>query len=120
MMKMLAYCITLTISRIAGWCGFKPGHAIHKAFYSIHSFFRHIGEFFYPVSLLKEVTPPHPMHTVTEIESSYKRFHPSLGKAILRKNTNADEEKSALAPSSEDTACEAHLQLGFQSPQSNF
>ena len=90
--KMLAYCTTLIIGRIAGWCDLKPGHAIHQAFAAIHGFFRRIGELLYPVRLLKDVTPAHPMHTVKEIESSYVRSIRGLGNAVREKDAENTPE----------------------------
>lgn len=88
-LRAIAYTVSMLIGRIAGFFDVKPSHAIHKVFASIHLFFRTIGEFLYPARAIKSVTIANPVHTLNEIDGSYK----AVLKQIIRTRTEVDNEK---------------------------
>lgn len=81
LLKITAYIATMTIGRVAGLFEAKPAHSMHKGLALLHAFFRHIGEFLYPASLLKSVAVAHPTHTIIEVEESYVKLIQRIGQA---------------------------------------
>jgi hypothetical protein len=79
--KMPVYIVTMAIGRVAGLFNAKPAHYLHRAFASVHIFFRSVGEFFYPVKILEDVVAAHPIHTINEVESSYVKLNKQLGRS---------------------------------------
>ena len=48
--KALVNTVGLVISRIAAYFNKNPAHALNKTIASIHTFFRSVGEYFYPAT----------------------------------------------------------------------
>ncbi len=88
MVKMTAYLSSMTIGRIAGLFDAKPGHYLHRSFATVHAFFRKVGEYIFPVRVLKDVAVAHPTHTIREVESSYVKLIKHIGE--LKKRPPAD------------------------------
>ena len=98
--KMAAFLVTMSVGRVAGIFNAKPAHDMHKAMASVHAFFRRVGEFLYPVRLLKDGASAHPTHTMKEIESSYLTLIETLlpAPAVRQQSTRHDELTAAGHP----------------------
>lgn len=72
--KALAFTVNMLISRIAALVDLILSHSIHQKFARVHAFFNKFGEWMYPARSIKSVVIAHPVHTIKEIEHSYKRM----------------------------------------------
>ncbi|BCA94871.1 hypothetical protein TUM19329_12320 [Legionella antarctica] len=79
LVKPPAYVLGMILGRVTALFDVKSGHALHGAFASVHSFFKSIGEFFYPNQILKASVIAHPTHTIHEAEGSYKKLLIQMG-----------------------------------------
>ena len=69
--KMAMSLATMAITRVVGLFNGKPAHALHRLMAASHVFFRSLGEYLYPSSLVKDIGSAHPIHTARKIETSY-------------------------------------------------
>ena len=81
LLKVTASVITMAIGRFGGLFDAKPAHSMYKVFASLHSFFRYMGEVFYPAGTLKDVIAAHPAHIIKEIEDSYVQLVQQMGRS---------------------------------------
>lgn len=69
--KMLSHIILILVGRIAGLFEVSPGHDGYKLFGLAHNFMRNVGEFFFPVNVIKCTTFAHPTDTLIKVKNSY-------------------------------------------------
>lgn len=80
------------IGRITGIFNTNSGHALHRFVAAINTGFRTVVEWFYPTRILKSVESASPVHTIIEIDSSFKKIVEHL--RHLEEDSESDSDES--------------------------